>query len=225
MSLSDPIDDAERPLQDDLRESNHRIANSLSLVSALVRMQAADLARRTEPLTPAEAGAALKEAASRIESVARLHRLLSSEYKHGDLPAGPYLNDICTGIAGSMSRADNIGFIDESGMARLSPERLNALGLFLTEELTNALKHAHPAHAPGRVEVTFRRNGHDLELEIADDGVGFPEGFQPANQGGLGYRIMRSLAGQMAAELSYPARDFGVCIRLDLPVAIALRRL
>jgi two-component sensor histidine kinase len=225
MSLSEVTDDADRPDQDDLRESNHRIANSLALVSALVRMQATDLSRRTQALTPEEAGAALKEAAGRIESVARLHRLLSSEHKHRELSAGPYLSDICSGVAGSMSSSDRIAFVDETGEARLSPDRLNALGLFVTEALTNALKHAHPAGAPGRVEVSFRRKGHDLELEIADDGVGFPEGFRPESKGGLGFKIMRSLASQMAAELSYPSRDFGVCIRLDLPVAVALRRL
>lgn len=224
MSLSESSDATDRRDPDDLREANHRIANSLSLVSALVRMQAGDLAKRNEPLTPVEASSALRDAASRIESVARLHRLLSNGFEHGDLSAGPYLNDICIGIAGSMSRDNRIRFVDETGEARLSAERLNALGLFLTEALTNALKHAHPAKAPGRIEVTFGRAGHDLALEIADDGVGFPEGFQPATSGGLGFKIMRSLAGQMAAGLSYPARDIGVCIRLDLPVAVALRR-
>jgi two-component sensor histidine kinase len=225
MSLSESTDDgADRHDHGDPRESNHRIANSLALVSALVRMQAADLSRRSAPLTPEDASSALKEAASRIESVARLHRLLSNEYERSDLSAGPYLNEICTGVAGSMSSRDKIVFIDEAGEARLSPERLNALGLFLTEALTNALKHAHPANAPGQFEVSFRRHGHDLELEVTDDGVGFPEGFQPGASGGLGFKIMRSLASQMSATLSFPARDFGVCIRLDIPVAISVRR-
>ncbi|MES1203695.1 MAG: sensor histidine kinase [Pseudomonadota bacterium] len=225
MSLSESIDDVDRREPDDLREANHRIANSLTLVSGLVRMQAADLAHKAQPLSPKEAGAALLEAASRIESVARLHRLLSNELDRGDLCAGLYLGDICNGVAGSMSRADRIVYLDESGLARLAPERLNALGLFLTEALTNALKHAHPANAPGRVDVTFKREGHDLQLEIADDGVGFPEAFQPLADGGLGFKIMRSLAGQMEADLTFPDRDFGVCIRLDLPVAVGVRRL
>jgi two-component sensor histidine kinase len=224
MSLLESNEAVEATAPDDLREANHRIANSLALVSALVRLQASELTRKDQALTPQEAGSALMEAASRIESVARLHRLLSNELDYGDLSAGPYLADICTGIAGSMTSADRISYVDESGAARLAPERLSALGLFLTEALTNALKHAHPAHAPGKVEVTFRRNGHDLELEIADDGVGFPEGFNPPADGGLGFKIMRSLTHQMGADLTFPGRDFGVCIRLDIPVAVALRR-
>ena len=224
MSLSEITEAGAPSEQDELREANHRIANSLALVSALVRMQASDLTRKDRPLTPQEAGSALQEAASRIESVARLHRLLSRESGRNELSAGLYLGEICTGITGSMSRETAIVYRDESGAARLAPERLNALGLFLTEALTNALKHAHPANAPGRVDVTFRREGHDLQLQIADDGVGFPEGFVAATDGGLGFRIMRTLSRQMAADLSYPERDFGVCIRLDLPVAVMLRR-
>jgi two-component sensor histidine kinase len=222
MSLSEN-EHCRRAEPDDLREANHRIANSLALVSALVRMQAGDIFRKGEALDAHAAGSVLLDAAGRIESVSKLHRLLSNETERADLTAGPYLGQICAGISGSLATSDTVAYIDESGAARLAPDRLSALGLFLTEALTNAFKHAHPAGAPGSVEVDFRRRGHDLELEIRDDGVGLPEGFDAKIAGGLGFRIMRALAGQMNATLSYPERDFGTCVRLDIPVAVALR--
>jgi two-component sensor histidine kinase len=203
------------------RESNHRIANNLTLVSALLRLQANAIAKNGEPLSAQTAAGTLIEAATRIENVGRLHRLLSGE--HDDAVAGPYLADVCAGIMGSLAHTDEITFDDKSGGARLAPERLNAIGLFLTEALTNAFKHAHPAGAPGVIRVKFGRNGHDLELESHDDGVGLPEGFDPAKDGGLGFRIMRSLAAQIGGTLSFPRRQFGLCIRLRAPVAVAVR--
>ncbi len=222
MSLSEN-ETIRRAEPDDLREANHRIANSLALVSALVRMQAGDIVRKGEALEPQAAGSMLLDTAGRIESVSKLHRLLSNEAERDDLTAGPYLEQICAGISGSLATSDTISFTDHSGAARLAAARLSALGLFLTEALTNAFKHAHPAGAPGSVEVEFRRRGHDLELEVRDDGVGFPEGFDPNIAGGLGFRIMRALAVQMNAALSYPERDFGACVRLEIPVAVVLR--
>lgn len=206
----------------EFREANHRIANNLALVSAMVRMQATALSKKNEPLTAPEAAAVLLETAARIESVARLHRLLSQDVDLTALAAGPYLSDICAGVSGSLSACDGVEFHDQSGAAQLAPNRLNALGLFLTEALTNAFKYAHPAGAPGRIMVTFRRNGHNLELESQDDGVGLPEGFNPHKDGGLGFRILRSLAKQMSATLSFPRCDVGFCLRLDLPVAVAI---
>lgn len=203
------------------RESNHRIANNLALVSALLRMQAGAIGRRDEPLDAQAAAGTLMEAATRVENVARLHRLLSHE-QHDAPAAGVYLADVCSVISGSLAHTDQVLFHDESGGARLAAERLTSLGLFLTEALTNAFKHAHPAGAPGVIAVTFRRNGHDLELESHDDGVGLPETFDPAKDGGLGFGIMRSLARQLSAKLTFPARDFGLCIRLDVPVAVAV---
>jgi two-component sensor histidine kinase len=204
------------------RESNHRIANNLALVSALLRMQSTAIGKKANPLEAHDAANMLVEAAMRVENVGRLHRLLSGEQEDATA-AGPYLADVCAGVSGSLAYTDVVAYTDQSGGARMAPERLNALGLFLTEALTNAFKYAHPAGAPGVIRVNFSRSGHDLELESHDDGVGLPEGFDPEKDGGLGFRIMRSLAAQVGGTLSFPRRDFGLCIRLCAPVAVAVR--
>lgn len=201
-------------------ESNHRIANNLALVSSLVRMKANAVLRRGYDLTPEEAAAMLQEVAQRIEGVSKLHRLLSSTPAQDQVEAGPFLADVCSGVAGSFASQSAVDFSDESEALRLPPERLNALGLFLAEGLTNAFKHSHPAGAPGRIHVRFasiEKSG--LRLAIQDDGVGLPEGFDPHKDGGLGLRIMRSLSEQLGGAISIKGNPFGLCVGLDAPAA------
>jgi two-component sensor histidine kinase len=207
-------------MSDAARESNHRIANNLALIASLVRMKASAIRKRESDLTPQEAADQLKEIALRIDGVAKLHRLLSSQDASAPITAGPHLADICAGVSLALATDHDVAFHDESDAFALPAERLNALGLFLTEGLTNAIKYAHPAGAPGKVVVRFSAHNGGAHLAIQDDGVGLPEGFDPAKNGGLGMRIMRSLSEQLDAAMSMDASDLGLQVGLNLKAPI-----
>jgi hypothetical protein len=49
--------------------------------------------------------------------------------------------------------------------------------LIVNELMTNALKYAFDGEAPGTLALALRRAGEARELEVRDDGRGFPEGF------------------------------------------------
>jgi len=79
------------------------------------------------------------------------------------------------------------------------------------EALTNALKHAGPARA--RVSVRYQDDA--LELEIADTGLGSPNG----PQGGHGLLGMRERVAVFGGELdSGPHEDGGFAVRARLPL-------
>jgi two-component sensor histidine kinase len=46
--------------------------------------------------------------------------------------------------------------------------------------------------------------------------VGLPEGFDPAVDGGLGLRLVRSLATRLGADLVFEQSELGLCVRLWL---------
>ena len=54
----------------------------------------------------------------------------------------------------------------------------------------------------------------DVRVEVTDDGVGFPENFDPSTDGGLGFQLMRALANGLNAELRFEHDSLGVCARL-----------
>jgi two-component sensor histidine kinase len=216
VSLSEAADLASKTKSE---ESNHRIANNLALVSSLVRMKANAVLKRGETLMPEDAAAMLKEVAQRIEGVSKLHRLLASSSAQDHVVAASYLSEVCNGVAGSFAEQSTIAFRDYSEGLALPPERLNALGLFLAEGLTNAYKYSHPAGAPGRIEVTFAVRDCGIRLTVQDDGVGLPEGFNPQTDGGLGLRIMRSLSEQLGGAMSVKSNPLGLRVGLEAPQA------
>src|SRR5262249_40355038 len=100
----------------------------------------------------------------------------------------------------------------------LDHSRLAALGMLTSEAIINALKHAHPAGVEGEIIVGLRKIGGDYVLVIEDDGVGLPDGFNPASDGGLGFRTMRQLAMQLKGRLSHRSSPLG--LRTEVSFAI-----
>ena len=70
------------------------------------------------------------------------------------------------------------------------------LGYVVSELVTNSAKYAN-----GKMTVSLGVNpGKGYELSIADDGPGFPEGFDPKKSKGLGMKIVLSLVNQIGGQ-------------------------
>jgi signal transduction histidine kinase len=100
------------------------------------------------------------------------------------------------------------------------PSALQVLRL-AQEMFTNVLKHARARH----VHVSLRRVGDDVQVEIADDGVGCPAASFEArdagagSSGGRGLRNMRARAKSLGARVEFDSRPGeGTCVRLLLPI-------
>jgi two-component sensor histidine kinase len=59
-------------------------------------------------------------------------------------------------------------------------------------------------------------------IEVADDGVGLPEGFDPAMSAGAGLRLMRALAEQIGGRLDLEQHEIGLRVRLEVPATAGL---
>lgn len=75
-------------------------------------------------------------------------------------------------------------------------------GLILNELISNAFKHAFPGGRPGLVRIGLRRKPDDtVEIRVADDGVGLPEGVDFRQGETLGLQIIHLLAEQLDGAL------------------------
>ena len=108
--------------------------------------------------------------------------------------------------------------IDQSCDGHIDPRHALHAGLITAELLTNASKYAHPTGLLVKVNVRCE-TGDDgsFVVEVTDDGVGFPENFDPATDGGLGFQLMRALTRGLNAELQFEHDSLGVCARLVKP--------
>ena len=160
----------------------------------------------------------LLEIGTRIETVGRLHRLLSKTPCGSAPELGPYLCDIALSAISSMSAPGAAPRFSAEihDVAFLSSETL-PLGFIVGELVTNSVKYAHPAGVAGDIRLCCARAADGATVvEVSDDGVGFPEGFDPNRGGGLGLRLVRSLASHLGADLDFDQTDLGLTTRLSI---------
>lgn len=214
-------DMSDRPTNDPVAEANHRIANSLTLLVSMVRMQANAAGRRPEPVSPAEHQMALQAIAARIGTIGHLHRLLSHVPADGCTSLQPHLKEVSAAMVSALSSPEQSVRVEHRGQDCLVLTRqVQPIVLMLCEIFINAMKYAHPSGVPLVIEIEcFSGADGRLVVLISDDGIGLPESFDPARDGGLGFRVIRSLAGELGAELAIETSDLGLSFRLSLPAS------
>jgi two-component sensor histidine kinase len=203
-------------------EADHRIANNLASLSGAVRLQRNVISKSGKTLTADEVCLLLDDISARIEVTAKLHKSLALA-THGDgVDLGCFLQEIAEMI-GTLCPTGRMKLtVDCSSAGHIEPRDAFHAGLITAELLTNAVKYAHPAGVPVIVAVHCE-TGDDgsFLVEVTDDGVGFPENFDPATDGGLGFQLMRALANGLNAELQFEHDSLGVSARLVKPGHLA----
>ncbi|MGZ5920479.1 MAG: sensor histidine kinase [Rhizomicrobium sp.] len=211
------------PLQPDLiAEANHRVANSLTLLGGLVRMQARAVGKAARPSTNAEIRLMLDGIAARVATVGQLHRMLAHTPGNGTVVLNAHLRDIGTALVTAFSSDQQPILIEHSGADCVVLTRhVQPLTLILCEILTNAMKYAHPAGVPVRIAFLCENLSEGvLQLTVSDDGVGLPEDFDAGKDGGLGFQIMRALIAEMNATMEIFSDNLGTTFRLKVPQAL-----
>lgn len=199
-------------------EADLRIANSLTLVSSLLKARARQVGDK-EILSGAEARAVLDEFAARIDAIANLHRLLTGPITGSGTDVAAYLTEIAESSRSFGTDAEHIRiFYDFGPVPSLDSTRLCALGLFVGEAIINSFKHAHPANAPGEIRISCRHIDALVVLVIEDDGVGFREGFRPEVHGATGFKVMAALADQLNAKVTRKSTPLGLWTEILFPL-------
>ncbi len=198
-----------------IREIHHRVKNNLQTVAALLRMQSRRIA------SP-EAKQALRDAMSRVASIAIVHETLSQtfdEVVHFDAVADHILTmvgDVATHEgAVTARRLGSFGQVSAAVAANLS--------LVMTELCQNAIEHG--LAAGGEVTVNSWVEGEWLNLQVWDDGEGLPPDFSLQNRTSLGLSIVTSLVDELGGTFALGPRwdSIGTLATVRVPMS-AVRR-
>ncbi len=209
-----------------LREANHRIANHLGLLTALVETQIKGIDRGPETLSRDEARKMLQATVGKLVGVSRLHHWLSEQGRLDGVSLSDYIVDVCTSLTSSLGLSGRVYFVHFwAANCRLSPEQAQYIGLLINEIMINALKHAHPAGLPVQLEIRCEKQADGrMTITIGDDGVGLPEGTN-ASAEGVGFKLIRTLAKSLNAELRIESDSLGLTFVITLPPAGAVKNL
>lgn len=173
-----------------LGEVNHRIQNSLQLVSSFLGLQA----RASDDQTLRDS---FEEARRRLSAVALVHRRLYRADQIENVDLGRYLEELCGEMLDSMGPEWAGKLTLDIAPVLIPTDRAVTLGLVLTELVINANKYAYEG-APGPIEITLEEQGSKFRLIVADHGKGK---HQPG--AGFGSRMMNAMVGQLGGELEF----------------------
>jgi two-component sensor histidine kinase len=197
-----------------LAEVNHRVANSLALVTAMIRLQMGSIKSD-------EVKEALSETQARIAAIAGMHRSLYTSDDVRQVEMDKYLGTLVNELQGTVPDKQGPVIRLDADCVSLTSDRAVSVGMIVTELLTNALKYAYPQGVHGEVRVLLSRqkDGKAL-LAVEDDGVGWKEG-DTVKGTGLGSRIVKSMASTLGSSIDYVERPKGTRVEMVIELTLA----
>ncbi|MBV8409090.1 MAG: GAF domain-containing protein [Alphaproteobacteria bacterium] len=192
-----------------LREMNHRVKNSLMIVSGLLQLQARGVG---DPAL----GGHLEVAAQRVTAVAKAHEQLQVDGDVERMNLGKYVEAICRDLDASVAHCHIQTEADED--IEISSDRAVAVALIINELVTNAAKYAYESTTGGEIWITVRRTNNDkISISVRDEGAGLPPAVDITKPKRLGMRIVGGFVRQLNGTLEVHARQPGTEFVLTLP--------
>ncbi len=192
-----------------MKEIDHRVHNSMALVSSMLSMQGASSAS-------SEVKHALGMASARLVAVARIHKRLYQGKDLGIVDFGTYLDEICGDLRSSLSH-DRMDLAIHTVSVDLPVDQAVSLGLIANELVTNAFKHCGDENAVITIELA--RDAKRLRLAVSNTGNVMPADYGHDARSGLGMRVVELLARQLKGSLKLPNAGGEARFELAIPLA------
>jgi two-component sensor histidine kinase len=188
-----------------LRESHHRMKNTLTLLGASVRR---DFLRPGSM----EVSVAVDRLERRLVAFGRLYQLLSDDAGRKTVSVAAFFESLCGALSEAILEPAGIRCeaAIESGV--LPTSQCHRLALILAELVTNAAKHAFPNRNGGliRIEIAYREGCWCCT--VADNGTGATGPLQ-----GTGGRILEGLARSIQARVLGDGGRGGTRVTIVMP--------
>jgi two-component sensor histidine kinase/CheY-like chemotaxis protein len=173
------------------QELQHRVRNNLQLVYGMVAKQ---IQATIDPVSK-EGLAAI---ARRVMTLAQVYDHLLGAGLSRTIEFGDYLSSLCSSIESlRAAQRPDITLVCHPERVILDLDGVTALGLVISELISNSYEHAFPA-GRGTITVSMLHRPPSTEATIlfSDDGVGFTENGESKRHGlGLVKRLMQQVNG------------------------------
>lgn len=192
-----------------LYEVNHRVMNSLQLVSSILLLEASKI-------HASDARSAVMFARDKVDLVARLHQLLYASGTHDRVDMKTALEDIVRHLILSAGRDDVSIEFSFSGDLIIDLRKASPLVLIVNEIITNSLKYGLSSKHP-KLTVSASNVSDEMTLVIRDNGPGI-SATTTEKKPGMGSGIVNGLVRQMRGTLVIQSDGTGTANVLTVPL-------
>jgi two-component sensor histidine kinase len=189
-----------------LQEIHHRVKNNLQVVSSLLNLQSGYVQDES-------AQQMFQESQNRILSMALIHERLYQSQDLARIDLSEYLQTLSAELIHSYrANAAPIKLKIDAEDVLLNIKKAVPCGLIVNELVSNALKHAFPAHQQNgkepEVRIQLSADPQDrVTLIVSDNGVGFPKDVDLQTLESLGLRLVNTLITQLEGTLELANHD------------------
>jgi two-component sensor histidine kinase/putative methionine-R-sulfoxide reductase with GAF domain len=197
-----------------LQEMHHRVRNNLQTVAALLSIHL-----RQEEDAPWAVH--LREAVGRVQAIAAVHDLLSDESRLAGTTVDVIARHVADEAYGTLIPPGlTVAFEITPSDVTVPSRQATVLALLINELVSNAVSHGFEGRQRGKITVRGDRLDGLARVEVANDGVGVPDGFDPAESRGLGMRIVQRLVtSDLHGTFSIRSGETGTVATMTFPIA------
>ena len=179
-----------------LREIHHRVKNNLQIIISLFNLQ-------TSYVDDDKAFQALKEGQDRIKSMALIHERFYQSDGIAKIDFDEYTRKLIEHLYGSFKISPANIIVDfHVDNVHLDIDTAVPCGLIINEIISNAFKHAFIDKEKGHIYIKLQNTiVGEYYLEIKDDGVGMPAGFNLEKANSLGFQLIQALSDQLDGKM------------------------
>jgi two-component sensor histidine kinase len=193
-------------LQKDL---HHRVKNNLAIINRFVDVVKDEFENEAFD-------SKLTELQNRIASINEVHQQLYSSKDATKLGVKKYIQKLQQNIESTYLN-ENITINEQiEDSVSLKADKSFPIGLIINEFLTNSFKYAFPENKKGKISINIDETSAHYNLELTDNGIGFPENFNAENSRTFGLRIMKLLAQQINGTFQIDGSN-GVKLNVQFP--------
>ena len=192
-----------------LKEIHHRVKNNLQIISSLLNLQ-------KNYVGSIECRNVLDESQNRVHSMALIHEKLYQTENLTQIDFAEYIRDLSTFLFRSYGVDPQRVQLNVISTASLNIDTAIPCGLIVSELISNALKYAFVQRENGQINIETRQNDGVFQLNVKDDGIGFPSHLDIKNTQSLGMRLVNTLTKQLRGQIEM-TRSPGTSFCISFP--------
>jgi two-component sensor histidine kinase len=189
-----------------LRELYHRTKNNMQVIYSMLSIQADRVAdeRMREVFTATQ---------NRILSMSLVHQKLYQEQNLSRISLDAYIRELAQLLMENYASTTNpVELAVTTQEMHVLIDTALPCGLIVNELITNSLQHAFPDGKPGKIIVELQRlEDNEIVLQVSDNGIGLPQGFDVKQADSLGLLSINALARQLQGEVVFSGKQGVTC--------------